>query len=446
METTQSLSTDILFEPQPKQLQFIEAVFSGEYSVLVFGGSVGGGKSFVGIACLIMLARMYAGSKWVVIRESVPTLKRTSLETFKKLVPSNFVKSFNQQEQIVFFKNGSQLIFMGENYAEDKDFDRFKGLEVNGFLMEQIEELQEKLLDVCIMRAGRHRIKKMPPPLVLMNLNPTQTWAKKKVYEAYINGKLPKDWFYLPATIFDNPVLANDDGYMSRLKNLDKVTYRRLIEGDWSAFAVDKPFAYAFSEQKHVGKTLFNGDKEILLSFDWNVDPITCVAAQLYEDRIEFIQEFSLSNSNVYEICAVIKARFPFAVFLVTGDSTGRNRSALTRGNLNYYTIVQSELNLVDTQMQQPSVNPAVSDRRTLLNSILQNFKVIFDEENCPKTIRDMRYVEVDDFGEIKKNRTSDTTKSDLLDAASYLLCTFMSNFIQYNPHEQHKESTELYE
>jgi hypothetical protein len=32
-------------------------------------------------------------------------------------------------------------MFMAEDYDNDKDFDRFKGLEVNGFLLEQIEVL-----------------------------------------------------------------------------------------------------------------------------------------------------------------------------------------------------------------------------------------------------------------------------------------------------------------
>ena len=41
-------------------------------------------------------------------------------------------------------------MFMTEDYANDKDFDRFKGLEVNGFLLEQIEELQEGLLEFAL--------------------------------------------------------------------------------------------------------------------------------------------------------------------------------------------------------------------------------------------------------------------------------------------------------
>lgn len=430
METKKS-NSEILFEPQPKQKEFIEAVFSGKYSLLTFGGSVGGGKSYIGMACLIMLCKFYPGSKWVVIRESLPTLKRTSIETFKKVLPKSFLKSYNQQDHIALFTNGSQIMFMAEDFEHDKDFDRFKGLEVNGFLLEQIEELQKGLLDVCFMRAGRHKIPKMPKPLILANVNPTQTWAKQHIYERYMNNTLPNDWFYLPATIFDNPVLANDQDYMSRLKNLDELTYRRLIQGDWSAFAVNNPFAYAFNEQKHTGVAKFDPRYEVILSFDFNVDPITCIARQHYDSTIKYVKEFRLENSDIYALCDVIKARFPFALFLVTGDATGHNRSALAAGNINYYTIIQQKLNLNDGQMKQPSVNPSIADTRVLMNSILQNYNVIFDKEECPYAIQDMLYVEVDLHGDMKKKEAERMGRSHLIDTVRYDLNTFFDYFIK---------------
>lgn len=426
---TQKLPSEVLFEPQPKQTQFIEAIFSGKYSFLCYGGSVGGGKSYVCIATLILLCKIYPKSKWVIIRQSLPTLKRTSIETFKKVLPVGFLKSYNQTEHIATFKNDSQITFMPEDYQNDKDFDRFKGLEVNGFLLEQIEELQQGLLDVCIMRAGRHRLPKMPKPIILANVNPTQTWAKKFVYERYKNGTLPSDWYYLPATIFDNPVLANDNDYMSRLKNLDELTYRRLINGDWSAFAVNNPFLYGFNDEKHIGECSFDPYKELYLSFDFNVDPITCISCQHYDDKIFIIDEFRLPNSDIYELCKRIHSKYPNALIRVTGDATGQNRSALTKGNMNYYTIIQLELGLADAQMDQPTINPAVSDSRVLCNSILQNYPVTISP-NCVKLIEDCKYVEVDDKGDIKKDRSSEYAKADLLDGFRYYLNTYFDWFL----------------
>ena len=37
----------VLFEPHPKQKDFMEAVFSGRYKYLLFGGAAGGGKNYI---------------------------------------------------------------------------------------------------------------------------------------------------------------------------------------------------------------------------------------------------------------------------------------------------------------------------------------------------------------------------------------------------------------
>ncbi len=245
----------------------------------------------------------------------------------------------------------------------------------------------------------------------------------------YNNKNKFDDWNSWTFTSYDNPYIDRAEIDAARAQ-LDDLTFRCEYLAE-DVDVVGKPFAYAFSEEKHVGRCEFNGDKEILLSFDYNVDPIVCVAAQLYEERIEYIKEFTLSNSNTYELCDVVRAYFPYAVFLVTGDATGRNRSALSQGNINHYDVIKSKLGLVETQIKAPVVNPHVADRRVLLNSVLQNFTVIFDEENCKNTIRDMKYVEVDDFGEMKKDRSTDLKKADHIDAASYLLTTFMSGYIK---------------
>lgn len=256
-----------------------------------------------------------------------------------------------------------------------------------------------------------------------------QTYFKELSQNKFKNGF--EDWNSWTKTSYDNPFLLRSEIDAARAQ-LDDLTFRCEFLAE-DVDIVGRPFAYAFDESKHVGTTVFNPEKELLISFDWNVDPITCVAAQLYDDRIEYIQEFTLSNSNVYELCDMITAKFPYAVFLVTGDATGRNRSALAQGNINYYDVVTQKLGLVSTQIKAPTINPHVADRRVLLNSILQNFKVVFDSENCKSTIRDMKYVEVDDNGEMKKDRSTETRKADHIDAASYLMTTFMGWFIKIN-------------
>jgi hypothetical protein len=422
-------SSVVVFEPYPKQKEFIEAVFSGKYSFLCYGGSMGGGKSYVSLAVLIMLCRMFPGSKWCVIRESLPTIKRTTLPSFKKVLPDNFLKGYNQQENIATFMNGSQILFMAEDYANDKDFDRFKGLEVNGFLLEQLEELQESLLDVCTIRAGRHKLKgQSPPPLILATINPTLTWAKDKIYLRYINGMLPEDWFYLPASIFDNPALSNDKAYMDRLKNLDPLTYARHIDGDWNAFAVDKPFMYCFDEKKHIKEVEYNPRDTVYLSFDFNVDPITCTAWQLGRDFIHGLFEFRLRNSNLYELCDVIKSTLGDTHLVITGDASGLSRHVVNKGNVNNYTVILKELGVSISQLRVPKSNPPINESRTLSNSIFARHPNVCLHPRMKYLIQDNRFVQVKEDGSIDK--TKDAHMGHLLDTERYLFNSFKHDFI----------------
>lgn len=443
-------SERLLFKPYPKQQQFIDAVFSGKYTFLTYGGAMGGGKSMVNIATMILLCKFYPGSKWVIIRDSVPTLKSTTLETFNRIVPTNFLKSFNQQDHIAEFTNGSRIIFMAENFHQDKKFDRFKGLEVNGFLLEQLEELQEGLLDVCFNRAGRWKIEAteeqrkaginpMPKPLIMGNVNPTLLWPKNRVYDPWMKGNLPKGWYYLPATIVDNPTLADDAEYMANQRMMDETTYRRNILGDWTAFAVDNPFFYKFDHARHVIDSYIpNRHLPITISFDFNVEPMTALIGQ----RVDLWQSYAfdeihLAVGSSEEVCEIIKARYPQWIgnMNITGDATGRNRTAVTRGNLNHYKVIKQQLDLLDRDILVPTQNMAVKDSRVLCNSVMQHAEWRITS-NCTHTIADMTNAQVDEFGDLIKSKENGQHHTD---TARYLIGTFYPDFIK-NPKKYRRD------
>lgn len=413
----------VLFQPFEKQEYFLKKVFDPQYSFLAYGGAAGGGKTFISLGILIMFCRFYPGSRWAVMRKSLSEIKLNTLPSFWKICPTNFVTQWNKSEFTCLFKNGSQIIFKGENIDVDPELQWMDGLEVNGFLLEQAEELDAKTYDKCKLRAGRHVIDPMPPIKILLTLNPSLSWPRDLIYKPYIEDKLEPPYCYVPAYMPDNIHLP--ESYTANLKYLDSITYRRFVEGDWSAFAVNNPFAYAFDAMKHLAPVTFDETKQLNISFDFNIDPITCIAGQ----DMNIIQEFRIKNSDIYELCDRVKAMFPNALFVVTGDATGHNRSALAKGNINYYLAIRQRLNLSQGQMKQPSINPAVSDSRVILNSILQNGNLLINPETCPYLIQDLQSVEVDDKGDIDKAK--DKYKSHLLDCLRYYLCTFHGRFIK---------------
>jgi len=423
---------NVLFEPHEKQKEYIEAILSDKFRCLMYGGAAGGGKTFVSLAVFVLLAKVYPGSRWFVVRESLPTLKRTTIPSFLKLCPRQFIRSYNQTDQIVTFRNGSQLTFFPENYNADKNLTRFDGIEANGFLIEEGQEINRKTFEKCKLRAGRHilpGVQKQPKPIILITCNPSNNWTKKEFHEPFIEGRLSKDYFYLKATMSDNPSLPED--YLEGLENLDEVTKAVFVRGDWNVLDVDRPFIYAFDKKKTVFKGLeLDQSEPIILSFDFNVDPITCIAGQSFDGTIRILKEFRLRNSDIYALCGEISAAFGDHYFIVTGDASGNARSAMTKGALNYYTIIRDELDLSKVQFRVPSVNPSIRNSRVLCNAICANHKDFLIDSSCHYLIEDVESVEATESGDIDKGK--DARKSHLLDCFRYFLWTFHNDFIKF--------------
>ncbi|MCC6584510.1 MAG: hypothetical protein IT271_12470 [Chitinophagales bacterium] len=193
-------------------------------------------------------------------------------------------------------------------------------------------------------------------------------------------------------------------------------------------------WAYAFDEQKHVGKCEVNYEHPIWLVFDFNKNPICCSIIQHYDDTIWIPRSFKLPNSDIYKLCDVIWATYGVnnPLFLVTGDATGKNSSALVMDNKNYYTIIKQKLGLSAGQMRQPLSNPKLEENQVLVNALLANYQWVIDEENASAVIFDMQYVKMLPDGTIDKGDRSDPTKqADALDTVRYFCNTEMSWFIK---------------
>lgn len=224
-----------VFKFTPKQAEFISAVFSGEYNYLLFGGGIRGGKSYGLIGALLILAKVFPSSRWAVVRTDRPTLIRTTLVTYRKMVPPGFEVDFNWTQLTATFKNGSQLIFFPESFSEDPELNRWRGLEVNGFGLEEGNELRRATFDKAIERAGSWILpnSSQPHPLVLITCNPGQGYLKELFYDPYVAGTLSAPWYYLPALLTDNPHIP--PAYVESLKAMDPGAYRRFVLGSWDA-------------------------------------------------------------------------------------------------------------------------------------------------------------------------------------------------------------------
>lgn len=244
-DVSSSSVAGLTFQATPKQAAFAGAVFSGSYNYLAFGGAIRGGKSYIAVALLFVLCRIYPRSRWAIVRTDLPRLRRNTQPVIEKLRPVDFCGPLNGSTWSYKCRNGSEILFHPESIKDDPDLDRWKGLEVNGFVLEEANELAEQSWYKAIERAGSWIIPPtaqdpepaQPDPLILLTFNPALAWVKWRFYDPWRAGTLQPPYFFQPATVADNPYIG--DAYREQLKNMPEREYRRFVEGEWEA--TDEP-------------------------------------------------------------------------------------------------------------------------------------------------------------------------------------------------------------
>lgn len=417
-----------------KQASFFNTVLAAAvnrnpYRYLFYGGAIRGGKTFACLICLILLCKIFPGSKWYIIRKSFTNLQETTIPTMNKILANSpgIRWSRDRSNYFVEFRNGSRIFFAGENYNADPKLNWMLGLEANGFFLEQAEELQELTLDMCISRCGSWIIPKMPTPLILGSFNPTLTWIRQKIFVPYSEGKLEPPFFYQEAGPKDNPFVTEEQ--WAGWANMAQELQDQFIGGSWDFAKPSNVFAYSFDEKKHHADVHIDPDFPLFVSFDFNVEPITCLFEQHDLEWVHICKELRLLNSDIWALTDHIIVNHAEAFFMVTGDATGRARSAISRGNRSYYQIIQQQLQLSTNQIKVPRANPSVRNTRVLTNSLFSKHPhYLVNTKACPHLTLDLNGVVVNEKGEIDK--TADKRATHLLDCLRYNNWTWHRDFL----------------
>lgn len=424
--TSVPVAVDLLRNPKQRDFYNLALASAGgitEYRYLFYGGAIRGGKTFVSLSVLVALAQRYPNSRWHIFRKDFPALESTTIPSFQKIIGQSDEWEWHRNRSnyhVRNTKNDSRIFFKGENIDHDPDLNDLLGLETNGILYEQIEELSPALWQMGCSRLGSWYIDPMPAPLTLATFNPTQQWIKPKIHDPYMRGELVVPYYYMAALPQDNAFVT--DAQWQAWAELDERFHHQYIRGDWTDLTDrNKLWAYAFDRDRHLGRPQPDPAAELYLSFDFNRNPICCSVIQHIDDEIRVLETIKLENSDIESLCHVIKQRYPHGVYKVTGDASGQNGSALMPDNQNYYTIIRRVLDVTTAQCQVPVCNPSVRDTQVLVNSVLQRQRVVIHEEKAVGLIYDLEHVMIDEHGGIvKHDRRDPSQQADALDTFRY--------------------------
>lgn len=236
-----------------------------------------------------------------------------------------------------------------------------------------------------------------------------------------------QSWTY---STYDNPFMVKSEIDAAR-KTLADVYFRCEYMAE-DVILKGMLWAFGFDPKKHVGKVQADRSKLLYLSFDFNRNPICCSVIQWYGGKVHVIETIKLPDSDIYKLCDRILAGYPGYQYMVTGDATGQNSSALVQDSINYYTVIKRKLGLAASQLKVPRINPTMEENQVLVNSILMHYPVIIDPDNCKPLIFDLNNVKMLPTGQIDKtNRTDESKQADALDTLRYWMNVFLWDFLK---------------
>ena len=224
---------NIDFKPNKKQFQAWEYLTDDVHTEIGYGGGASGGKSYLGCVWIVTMCLAYEDTAWLIGRRELTNLKKTTLLTlfkvFKEFGLGENSYTYNQQNNIITFGNGSQIFLMDLDYKpSDSLYTRLGGLELTGAFIDESNECPEDAISVLKTRLGRRGTIK---PKLLETFNPSKNHVYKRYYKPSVDNSLPNHRVFIRALATDNPFTT--EAYLEQLRNSDKITKERLLNGNF---------------------------------------------------------------------------------------------------------------------------------------------------------------------------------------------------------------------
>jgi hypothetical protein len=229
---------EFLLQLSTKQKEAFKILRDDETTELFYGGGAGGGKSYLGCIWLIFNCIRFPGSRWLMGRARLKTLKESTLLTFFHALKSFGLKKdkdwkYNPIEGVIHFMNSSDIYLKDLFcYPADPEFDSLGSTEYTGAFIDEVSEITEKAKNIAMSRI-RYKLDEFGViPKLLMASNPSKNFAYREFWKPWQEGTLPKYRKFVPALVGDNPFMSSH--YKENLLKLDKNSRERLLYGNWN--------------------------------------------------------------------------------------------------------------------------------------------------------------------------------------------------------------------
>ncbi len=219
------------------QKECLKYLFDNKTKEVLFGGAAGGGKSWVGVSYLILMATKYPKTRYLMGRSKLDALKKTTLNTFFEVCVAWNLKAiehytFNGSSNVITFYNGSEIILKDLFlYPSDRNFDSLGSLEITSAFIDEANQITEKAKNVVASRLRYKLDENGLIPKMLMTCNPAKNWVYSEYYRPSKDKTIKPYRKFIQSLVGDNTYISKH--YEKQLFELDELSKQRLLYGNW---------------------------------------------------------------------------------------------------------------------------------------------------------------------------------------------------------------------
>ncbi len=205
---------------------------------IVYGGSKGSGKSFLGVSLIFGDAFIYPGTAYFIARVSLTNIRKFTIPSIMEVFALWGITQkhwkYNGQDNFYELHNGSKIYLLdAAPQPRDELYMRFGSMQITRGFLEEAGEFQEAAKNNLAASVGRWKNDVYGlKPCILQTCNPSKNYLYREYYRKFKENKL-EDWkAFVQALPQDNKKLPA--GYLENLNRmLSKSQKRRLLDGDW---------------------------------------------------------------------------------------------------------------------------------------------------------------------------------------------------------------------
>jgi hypothetical protein len=205
---------------------------------IVYGGSKGSGKSYLGASLIFGDALIYPETHYFIARKKLNDLRKFTLPTINEVfsnwgLTQDYYK-YNGQDNYFQLYNGSKVFLLEAKYLpSDPQYMRFGSMQMTRGWIEEAGEFETDAKENLEASIGRWKndVYNITGKL-LQTCNPSKNYLYKEYYKKHKAGELDKQKRFVQALPEDNKML--DKGYLENLNRiLSKNAKERLLKGNW---------------------------------------------------------------------------------------------------------------------------------------------------------------------------------------------------------------------